>query len=394
MNYIVRYKGKILCFYHDGNSIMLKEFLNGQWSNPFLIFNDAKNEYTINISDDQINLFCQNSAGNPFLCTYKNNAWQNKIILQNQFNYPLQIHPLMDKKDFSLFYNMPADKNNFYLVINKLKENRWQPSVQIDKSYGLDNFCVQRLGNNHLIVFYMTNSDGINLGYREISSTQQSKFHIIHSTYYKITDAAFLTTTDTIHSLYTVKNMFTKQIVYRKKQDVSFSKPIVLFESPNINNNLLMEVKNNLYAAWMVNNKIYVSISKDDGFTFSVPKIHNESFSNLAKAKYLTDEKMSEENFFIREVYVEKEQPWQIIFMPDMQKDFFQIQDGLQNQLHKKNEPRTDEIISKLKNQLDMKNNQLAQKDKQIYNLTNLLKNKNDEIISLSIAKKNKPKDV
>lgn len=390
MVYIIRYKNKILCFYHDGNSIMQKKFSSGQWSMPQIIFNNARVDYTINITNGQINLFCQNNLGNAFLCTYKNNNWQSKTIFQNQFNYPLQIHPLINKSNFSLLYNMPADKNNFYLAINKLKDNRWQPSIQIDKLYGLENFCVQRISDNHLLVFYMTKMDEITLGYREITPERQSNFHTIHSTYYKITDTSFLSTNDSIHALYTVKNMFTKQIVYRKKASNSFSKPIVLFENPNIKNNLLLIIKNELYALWTINEKIYSAVSKDNGFTFQSPIVYNENFSYLQRAIYLSDEKMSEENFFAREVYVEKSNPWQIKFLPNIQKKFYQLQsdETLQSQTYRTNSPKTNEIINKLKNQLDMKDSQLAEKNKQIYNLTNLLKSKNDEIISLTLPKK------
>lgn len=376
MIYIVRYENKILCFYHDGKNIMLKH--NNTAS---VIFNDARRDYSINISSGQLNLFCQNNFGNIFLCTYKNNNWQRKIILQNQFNYPLRIYPLIDKNNFSLLYNMPANKNNFYLVINKLQENRWQPSIKIDELYGLQNFCVQRISDNHLLVFYMTKTDAINLGYREITSTRQSDFHLIHSTYYKITDTAFLTTNDSIHILYTVKNMFTKQIVYCKKQ-AHLSKPMVLFENPNITNNLLFIVKNELYALWTINEKIYIAVSKDNGFTFHNPIVSSEFFANIQKAVYLSDELMHEENFFYREIYVDKNNPWQIKL--DIQKNFAQT-----NNLPKP--PKTsNEIINKLKNQLEMKERQLAEKNNQILNLTNLLKNKNDEIISLCSEKKSK----
>lgn len=390
MIYIIRFKNKLLCFYHDGNCIMLKKFSEGKWSMPEIIFNNAWPEYTVNISDSQINLFCQNNSGNAFLCTYKNNNWQSKIILQNQFNYPLQIHPLVDKNNFSLIYNIPADKNNFYLVINKLKENRWQPSIQIDKLYGLENFCLQRLNDDHVITFYMTKSAEINLGYREITSANQSDFHIIHSTYYKITDTSFLTSSDSIHTLYTVKNMFTKQIAYCRKTD-SFLKPIVLFENPNIKNNLLLIIKNDLYALWTVNEKIYAAISKDNGFTFSAPVIFQENNSQIQKAFYLSDERMREENFFCRQIYVNKNNPWQVKFLPNVQKKFYDFENAQQseNPTPKINTPQINEIISKLKNQLDLKNQQLIEKDKQIFNLTNLLKNKNDEIISLCSEKKN-----
>lgn len=234
--------------------------------------------------------------------------------------------------------------------------------------------------------------DEITLGYREITPERQSNFHTIHSTYYKITDTSFLSTNDSIHALYTVKNMFTKQIVYRKKASNSFSKPIVLFENPNIKNNLLLIIKNELYALWTINEKIYSAVSKDNGFTFQSPIVYNENFSYLQKAIYLSDEKMSEENFFAREVYVEKSHPWQIKFLPNIQKKFYQFQsdETLQSQTHRTNSPKTNEIINKLKNQLDMKNSQLAEKNKQIYNLTNLLKSKNDEIISLTLPKKRK----
>ena len=288
MTHIIFFEGQLLCFYFDyaNNNIMLKKYLdkNNTWSVPSVIFNNALDTYTINIYFNQINLFCQNRFGNVFLCSYKNNSWQSKIILQSRFNYDLKIYPIINinnlNQDFCLLYNTPADKNNFYLVMSQLKNNRWQPLAQIDKIYSLKNFCVQdlnlNLNNNYLIAFYITlkKSNEINLGYREITSNQQSDFNIIHSTYYKITDTCFLVTNNSIHSLFTIKNLFTRQLIYKKKQGDYFSKPIVLFESTNINNNLLLIIKNNLYVCWTINNKIYFCVSKDNGLSFDKPKIY------------------------------------------------------------------------------------------------------------------------
>ena len=93
MTYIVRFKNQIFCFYYAINSknIMLKKNINNKWSEPTIIFRDACPEFTINIYDNTINLFCQNNLGNIFLCSYqtqinydKNYIWQNKMILQSQ----------------------------------------------------------------------------------------------------------------------------------------------------------------------------------------------------------------------------------------------------------------------------------------------------------------------
>ena len=424
MTHIIFFENQLLCFYYDydNNNIMLKKYLdkNNTWSTPSVIFNNALDTYTINIYFNQINLFCQNRFGHAFLCSYKNNNWQSKIILQSQFNYDLKIYPMINinnlNQDFYLLYNIPADKNNFYLVINQLKNNRWQPLAQIDKIYSLKNFCVQNINNNYLIAFYikLKKSNEINLGYREINSSKQSDFNIIHSTYYKITDTSFLVTNNSIHSLFTIKNLFTKQLIYKKKQGDYFSKPIILFDSPNINNNLLLIIKNNLYACWTINNKIYFCISKDNGLNFSKPQVFMSNTFELEKAIFLSDKNLDlnknleQQDFFCREVYINKNNPWEIKFLfdldPDIKKNLFSLdhkyknqnqnniyqQDLAQKQEFNINSLNTQEIINKLKNQLEIKNKQLIQKDKQILELTNLLKSKNDEIIALCVTKKNK----
>ena len=129
---------------------------------------------------------------------------------------------------------------------------------------------------------------------------------------------------------------------------------------------------------------------------------------NYNKAKNNDLNKNQEgQDFFCREVYVNKNNPWEIKFLfdldPDIKKNLFSSNNKAKNNAcYNKNQnvsgqkinianinnPNAEQIINKLKNQLDIKNKQLIQKDKQILELTNLLKNKNDEIISLCAIKK------
>ena len=390
--YIISFQGQLFSFYHDAENIIQEKIfpVNNKKTPPKIIIGDAKQNFSIDIINNQIYLFAQKKSGELILCLYKNNSWQQKNILRLKFNYELKIYPLIQKtnshQNFFLLYNIPSpEKNNFYLTLSKLQDNRWQVLNQIDKFYDTKNFFIQKLNSHHALIFYKTksNSGEINLGYREINSELQTDFYNIYSSFQDISDLNFLTTDNSIHALFINQNFFTRQLIYKRKQDKFFSKPIILFQDPNINNPLLLIIKNNLYALWTINDKIYFCMSNNNGFIFDTPKIYSSNNFSITKAIYLSDQNQNQKSFFCRELYINKNYPAEIKFLPDLTDDFFQAK----NFPHESQE--TNQIqINTLKNQLNLKNKQLEIKNKQILDLTNLLKNKNQEIISL-LNKKN-----
>ena len=386
--YIISFKSHLFSFYYDSENIVQEQisFKSQKKTPPKIIFSGAKKNFSANIFNNQVNLFTQNKSDDIFLCTYKNNFWQQKKILQHKFNYELKIYPFISQNklqhDFFLLYNIPAtEKNSFYFALNQLKNNRWEFLKRVDKFYDIKNFFVQKLNSQHALIFYKTklNSGEITFGYREINLNQQTDFYNIYSGFQDIPYANFLTTHNSIHSLFVVQNIFTRQLIYKRKQNKFFSKPVNLFRNPNINNPLLLIIKNNLYALWTIQNKIYFCVSDNNGFTFTNPQIYSSNNQEITKAIYLSDKNLDPQNFYCREIYVNKNSPCEIKFLPDLINNFHQEQNYCQQQKFE-----TDQMqINKLKNQINIKNKQLEIKNKKIMDLTTVLKNKNQEIISL-----------
>ena len=107
ISYIISFKEHLFSFYHDGGNIIQEQILFGNTKKtpPKVIFSRAKKNFSIDIFNNQINLFTQSKSDDIFLSVYKNNSWQQKKILQQKFDYELKICPIIsqDKLNYNSF---------------------------------------------------------------------------------------------------------------------------------------------------------------------------------------------------------------------------------------------------------------------------------------------------
>ncbi len=422
-NYIVRTKDDVLLsfYYSDQYELHYKLYENNKWSEKRRIIDNVKDTYSITMSSDgTIYLFCQDREGNIILCQSDSlNEWVTKVILRNQSSkiHRIFFNGLIDENGLNLIYNVPIPDEDSHHLMSQSVNNRgeWSEAKTIDKIISLPNklFDMQPITKSHSLLFYQKRTPENRLGYREFTVTALSDYHIFHTTGYHILETSFLTTSNAIHVLYVVKSMFSIQILYRKKESHAFTNPIVIWEAQKLSNCMLTIIENNLYATWVSASQLYYSVSTDLGNSFKRPVKYNNRFSQTAiKANYISYEAMAEHQFVCHELYVNKDNICDILFLPDMYKNFHPAKVHRQA---KKVPPRADvfeprppsppkelapleklsmdymgmgveyenDETEKLKNKLLIYKKQLDEKDKQIMQLTRLLQTRNEEIASI-----------
>lgn len=395
-NYIIYTKdNKLVCFYYTEDfKIYCKTYENNKWSKGSTVISGVREYYTINMSENgELYLFCQNTKGHIMLCRNNGLEWSQSTILENKVQKIQNIlfNSIITNNGLSIVYNVPIiDEKAHFLTAQSLNNNgKWLESTRIDKISALPNtiFQTQTIKSNHIIVFYQKRTPETNLGYREITPNKIGAFNVFHTTNYQIIDHSFLTTNKAIHFLYIVKGMFSNQIFYRKKESNVFDNPIVLSEGQKLGNCCLSIIHNKIYASWTYGSQLYQCTSDDYGNSFTRPTKYKRKFClNPQKAVYLSYKGMTEDNFVIRELYVDSTNPSDIQLIPDLYEEFYPSYNKVEKKVVETIEPEVstefDEEIEKLKNQIFINKAQLEQKDKQIMQLTTLLQKKNEEILN------------
>lgn len=391
-NYIIRQSNnRLICFYNSSeNSIIYKTYENNRWSPVKELIANTLKKFTVTLSHNgTLYVFCQSIDGDIILCTSDKtlNNWSNKVILKNKSNkkHTVLFYPIIKSSGLCIIYNLPLDDEGPKLVLQNLDESgKWTTPYPIDNfsPFKGNMFEVQNISNEHLIIFYQSKRTENNIGYREVTSDKCSNFKPIHLTSYQIMDTSFVTTNDTIHALYIVKSMFSYQILYRKKLIDGFSNPIVIWEGQKIENCLLSIINNTIVASFKYRGQIFMSFSKNQGETFTRPDIYrNKLCINPKKCIYISEPPMNEKDFYVREIYVDSNNPWDIQILPEMYENFYPTDVKIQDTPKKTINPEvnSEETQVEMKNiynmQLSIKKLEklIIEKDEQILYMTNII---------------------
>jgi len=395
-DYILRTKDNMLyCFYYTSEKeIYIKNYNNGKWGNSFLIINNVRQYYTVNIAyNGDIYIFCQSIEGDIIICKKENQNWEKKVVLKNKGqNTPNVIfNAIINDNGINLIYNVPIINNKgYYLTAQNLShKGHWSKANQFDKiiSFPESIFMTQTLGKNNAIITYQKKLPEVHFGYRQLYNNKLGEFNTIHTTGYQIIDYSFIVVKDEIHFIYIVKSMFSCQIIYRVKTEVGLLSPIILFEGQRLNNCIISIIKEKIYIMWVNNGQLYFCVSSNNGSSFSKPVKYQRKFcAKPKKAIYLSENTMEKKEFVCYEIYVDGFDKSDIQILPELYEDFFNME-KIQIKTNTANTTNIDEIntakqnFEMLKNRYDITKKQLEEKEKQILNLTMLLKKKNDEIL-------------
>ncbi|MDR2649418.1 MAG: hypothetical protein LBB94_06840 [Clostridiales bacterium] len=388
--YIIRTNRYIGAFYHiRQRGIARRVYLNGRWQAEQVIVESCRENFTAHYEDNIIYLFCQDTSGDIIAVTINvtDDSVNRRVALKSQSDHIQQVllYPIILKKGLSIIYNAASaeDRSN-YLMFQQLNENgQWSPASRIDK-YWADNFEVQRVTRDHLLLFYQTRSPENRLGYREFTPEQQGHYITYYTTNYFVSDTSYLTTDNGVHTLFVIKSMFSSQLIYRRNVTGEFSGPIVLYEAQRIEKCLLFFIRDNLYITFMSAGYLFICTSDDKGASFSRPvRYRNKFCQNPEKAYFISQSEQVENGVFLRQVYVDRASPWDIQIIPDLAEDFFPVyseKEGNDARLSQDGSPEYADEIERLRNQIALLRRYSDEKDTQIEGLTKLLSERNAEL--------------
>ena len=294
-NYILINKNnEILSFYYgEERSIYCKKL---DHNNNFIItkvIQDVTDCFTVDIAPNKdIYIFCQNYAGDIILCKLEKEGFKQKILFKNKNEKTENIlfYPIFFKNNLSLIYNTNNHSQSFLSIKTLVNNKSWTNSENIDLFSTLPNnlFYMQKINQDNIILAYQKKSKDTQIGYKQIKDGNISDFITIHRTNYQIVDYSFIAFNDVIHYVYIVKNLFSSQVIYRKKDEYGLSNPITLFEGQKIKNCNISILNNSLYCSFIVNNSLYYYESEDFGRSFlGLVKYKKPVSQDVIKAKFI-----------------------------------------------------------------------------------------------------------
>ncbi|MDR3240254.1 MAG: hypothetical protein LBT44_09240 [Clostridiales bacterium] len=390
MYYIIKTPVNFYAFYHTRDrGVVRRVYQRGRWSAEQIIADGARENFTVSLEGEKLYLFCQDRQGDIILTTFLiyDDTSKSRVVLKNQSDkiHPIIFHPIVMESGLAILYNMTsAEERSGFIALRRLDSaGQWAPAARIDQfiPFGVAQYEVQRVSSEHLLLFYQTRTSENNMGYREITPDRQGKYQIFYTTNYFVSDAAYLTTEDSIHTLLVIKSMFSSQLVYRKKEGDAFGNPVVLHEAQRIEKCLLLYVKGSLQAFFLAAGQLFVCASEDKGGSFSRPVRYKNKFcQNPEKAYFVSQTPQSESQLFARQVYVDHASPWDVQVLPDLYEDFYPAPEqaqpgGGQPEINME----TQEELERLRNQISLLEKHSAEKDRQILQLTHALQRKNSE---------------
>ena len=389
MDYIIKStENNLTTFYYRDENIYYKTYENNDFHNEKLVIKNVLDNYNAYIAhDSSIYLFCQNKNGDIILCIKNQDELTTKVILQNQSDtiHKIQFTALITKKGLTLIYNTAKH----LLMQQPDKNGKWKTAETIDTYTNLPQsaYISQNTSYQHLILFYLSPEN--ELAYREINTNEYGEKNIFYSANQRITDTSFLVGKDALHMIFIVKDTYSYQLMYRKKDSSEFSTIKTLWESPKIENCLIFGIQNTIYVSFAIYEQLYIFKSEDNGNSFSQILKYKEKFAtNIKKSQFIAES--IDKNIRANEVYVSALDPCEILLFPELYKDFFCKKEApVKKTVEKQELPKPSkatielETFNRLQNQYNSISSQISEKDRQIEYYMNLVKEKNAEIQSL-----------
>lgn len=382
--YVVKTATRLAFFYRAESNIILRTLEHSHLSPETCLMRNSGRHFNVTLTTDGVHIFCQDESGGLWLLTEREGKWNRRALNPNaaennpeaedQSNgTPMRdclITPMISGKRLSIVYNsVSADGNSHYLVMQQMNEyGTWNPASRIDKYQPLGHLLyeTQATSAEHMLLFYQTRTNENQLGYREVTPVRYGPYQRFHNASGVVSDTAYLTTGNAVHVLYIVRTLFSCQLLYRRRLDNEFSVPILLWEAPRIDQCLLSFVYDNLYATCMIGGQLHRAISENRGESFSRMTLYKSKFCyDPVKAVYLSTSPMSENDLYIRQVYVDRYAPWDTQMIPDLYGAFYSTTEPEPAEAP----PAPRDVLRDMEERLVLAEKQLEDRDRQIMNL-------------------------
>ena len=384
-HYIVRMAdNRLFSFYHSETSgIVLRSFEGGRWSKPEPVAPDAQSNFTVSVDENgAMYMFAQDEAGDVHLYRYRRGDWKSRIILKNpgERQTALHIYPMICDGGMSIIYNHASGADGGALMLQSMDDRgKWRAPASID-SYtpSVMPFSVQTVTPTHSLLFYAKKSAEPAIGYVEVSPERVTAFNTIYTSNHRIIDTSFLVTNDSLHALFIVKTMFSCQLIYRKKSTANFSAPVILADGAQLSGCLLMFVSGKLMACFMSDGRLVCSSSSDHGETFSRPVRYTNKFCAVpVKSVFLSQSPMDTGKYFVRQLYVDRNNVSDIQLLPDVYEDFYPLYPSIATEEAARQPDGSaalteavEDEISVYRDKLEISRLQLVEKERQMSKLT------------------------
>lgn len=327
-NHIVRIDDTVFKFYYSQDkNIYVRTYEDNRLKAPQTVLSNALPDFSVSIKNNRPEVFARDEKGNIIISSYENNQFTNRIMLENKAD---QIHKILfasmqSNANSTLIYNIPEGQKYYKLMMQKIGEaGKWERPIEIDlfQPYKDDLFLAYPLGLDHSLICYVDANN--NLGYREVTPDKTGAFHILANISENIFDYSILASKEGIHFIYITGNIFSFRLMYRRKTETEFTKPLILWEGNRIESCLLWISENKLNASFMSNNKLHVQNSTNNGQSFYQPEIYRNKFClRPAKAAYISNKKLDPADFYVYQLYVDAYNPWDVQIFPDISSNFY-----------------------------------------------------------------------
>ena len=321
MDYIVKsLRNNLTSFYYEDENIYCKIYKDNNFCNEKLIAKNVFEHYSVCIAhDSSIYLFCQSKNGDILLCHKSNENIDVKIILQNTIDsiQKVKFTALISKKELTLIYNTKT-----HLLMQQLDENgKWKKAETIDTYVNFPNtaYITQNTSVEHLVLFYLTPQN--HLAYREINTETYSNLNTFYSLEHSVIDTSFLLKRDSLHMVCIIKNTFSYQLLYRRKDSLGFKNIKILWDSHKIEKCLIFESQNTIYISFAMNGQLYIFKSQDNGESFSDMMQYKEWFAVYIKKAIFISES-TDSGILTSGVYISDFDPSNISLFPEVHKTF------------------------------------------------------------------------
>jgi hypothetical protein len=310
MNYVVLYKNQQIVFYHAGYDVIQKKCFSNE--KPNIIMRDIIS-FSVDVVDDDLYMFGNSKSNAVSVALIKNKAMYVKQIFDIDYVVNIKIQILSDGEKISLIH-VCEYKKNIFITRNNFLYNEWSDRITIDQ---IDNLIdVQKINNNSAVFFYkkkhnINNQNELLIGYRNFTSSGQGRFHTITSNHSHnviasdIIDTSFLVVDSLIHTLYLINNIFTKQVIYFRKNQTKCSPYMIAFDYFDIIDCIIMMIKGDLYVSCRTKSSVYIRISNNNGISFTENILYEHCITDkITKVKLLTDFQLTSDVFVCNEVYI------------------------------------------------------------------------------------------
>ncbi|MCL2564283.1 MAG: hypothetical protein FWE24_00535 [Defluviitaleaceae bacterium] len=327
-HYIARLKdGSLAAVFSKESKIVIKFLKNGRWEYEQALL-EGKN---LNFSADfdqggNLHIFVQDNKNDIILMVFNGTQFSKRQLLNGSSvdRYPMQVRQL---KNSCLIYNIPIEGNKYKLIMQNTKESGWDEPMEIAEIFPLPGngnslFDLQLVNPAHGVALY--NSENNVIGYKEIAPGKICEFVPISRPGEFVLDASFLTLQDGVHLLYISANLFSQKLIYRRKVSAKISEALTLWEGPRIENCLLTNINGEIHAFWNLREGLYCAKSTIGGKSFEKGQIYTQKFCKKPlKASYITA--FGDEDYFIRNIFVDSLAPWDVQILPDVFPEFYPI---------------------------------------------------------------------